>query len=139
MPDNVSPGRTAYLETGRLPVTNAAATLSVLARVTSVLLVLLVLLAMRMFAWTGRADPFMPTATRMIRMLQASTTHADFVHIRTVLSLSFQGDQRRTLLARTPEHGPLGRKGLKLAAPPAGKNARSASPRHDAPAAAIPA
>ena len=46
----------------------------------------------------------MPTATRMIsRMLQASTTHADFVHIRTVLSLSFQGDQRRTLLARTPK------------------------------------
>jgi hypothetical protein len=35
-------------------------------------------------------------------MLQASTTHADFVHIRTVLSLSFRGDQRRTLLARTP-------------------------------------
>jgi hypothetical protein len=71
--------------------------------VTFVLLVLLVLLAMRMFAWAG-TDPFMPPATsRISRMLQASTTHADFVHIRTVLSLSFQGDQRRTLLVRTPE------------------------------------
>ena len=33
MPDNVSPGRTAYLETGRATVLGAAATLSVLARV----------------------------------------------------------------------------------------------------------
>src|SRR5580693_10203572 len=34
----------------------------------------------------------MPTVTRMIdRMVQASTTHADFVHARIVLSLSFQG------------------------------------------------
>ena len=99
MPDNVSPGCTIYLAAGRLPVTNAAATLSVLARVTSV-----VLLAMRVFAWAGRTDPFTPTATTMIsRMHQASTTHADFVHIRTVLSLSFQGDQRRTLQARTPK------------------------------------
>ena len=34
MPDNVSPGRTAYLEAGRATVFGAAATLSVLARVT---------------------------------------------------------------------------------------------------------
>jgi hypothetical protein len=34
MPDNVSPGRTGYLETGRATVFGAAATLSVLARVT---------------------------------------------------------------------------------------------------------
>jgi hypothetical protein len=40
--------------------------------------------------------------TMTSRMHQASMTHADLVHIRTVLSLSFQGDQRRTLLARTP-------------------------------------
>ena len=33
MPDNVSPGRTAYLEPGRATVFGAAATLSVLARV----------------------------------------------------------------------------------------------------------
>ena len=31
-------------------------------------------------------------------MLQASTTHADSVHVRMVLSLSFQVDPRRTLL-----------------------------------------
>src|SRR5580704_5777854 len=81
MPDNVSPGCTTYLAAGRFPVTDAAATLSVLARVTSV-----VLLAMRVFAGAGRTDPFTPTATKMIsRMLnQASATHADFVHIRTV-------------------------------------------------------
>src|ERR1700677_4759489 len=100
MPDRVSPGCTTYLAAGLAAGTDAAVTLSVLARVTSVLLVLLVLvlLAMRWFAWAGRADPFMPTATRRTsRMLQASTTHADFVHIRTVVSLSFQGDQRRTL------------------------------------------
>jgi hypothetical protein len=49
-------------------------------------------------------DPFGPAAIRMTdRMLQASTTHADFVHVRMVLSLSFQGDQRRTLLVRTPK------------------------------------
>jgi hypothetical protein len=34
MPDNVSPGRTAYLAAGRATVFGAAATLSVLARVT---------------------------------------------------------------------------------------------------------
>ena len=38
----------------------------------------------------------MPTATMKIaRMLQANTRHADFVHARIVLSLSFQGDQRQ--------------------------------------------
>src|SRR6202046_618094 len=45
---------------------------------------------MRMFAWVWRMDPCLQTVTRTIsRMLQASTTHADLVHIRTVLSLSF--------------------------------------------------
>src|SRR5215831_21273793 len=39
-------------------------------------------------------------------MLQASTTHADSVHVRMMLSLSFQGDQRRTLLVRTPGFEP---------------------------------
>ena len=97
MPASVSPGCTTYLAAGRLPGTDAAATLSVLATVTSV-----VLLAMRVFAWAGRTDPFPPAATMISRMHQASTTHADFVDIRTVLSLSFQGDQRRTLQARTP-------------------------------------
>jgi len=58
---------------------------------------------MRMFAWAWPADPVTLAVTTMTsRMHQASMTHADLVHIRTVLSLSFQGDQRRTLLARTP-------------------------------------
>jgi hypothetical protein len=48
------------------------------------------LLAMRMFAWAGRRDPEEPTATRMSRMPQASTTHADLVRTRMVPSLSFQ-------------------------------------------------
>jgi hypothetical protein len=54
------------------------------------LLVLLVLLAMRMFAWAGRKDPEEPTASTMSRMPQASTTHADLVRTRMVPSLSFQ-------------------------------------------------
>ena len=77
---------------------DGAARFSVLVRVTSVLLVV------RVFARAGRTDPVMPTATRAAgRMLQASTTHADFVHVRMVLSLSFRGDQRRPLLARAPK------------------------------------
>jgi hypothetical protein len=59
-----------------------------------VLLVLLVLLAMRMFAWAGRQDPMGPAASKMSRMPQASTTHADLVRTRMVPSLSFQGDKR---------------------------------------------
>src|SRR5215470_492079 len=97
MADKVSPLCTTYLVVRVVAVTGAAATLNVLVRMTSVLL------AMRVFAWATGTDPFMATATRMIgRMLQASTTHADFVHARMVLSLSFQGIQRRTLLVRTP-------------------------------------
>src|ERR1700729_3884746 len=94
MPDNVSPCCTTYLAPGRAAVSLAAAVvpsattaLSLLVRVTSVLL-----LAMRIFAWAGRASPVVPAATAMIsRMLQANTTHADFVHACTVLSLSFRG------------------------------------------------
>src|SRR5207248_1003265 len=73
MPDNVSPGRTTYLVAGRA-VTDAAATLIVLAGVTWV-----VLPAMRVSAWAGRAGPVMQAAATMtVRMLQASTAHADF-------------------------------------------------------------
>src|SRR6185312_6343600 len=98
MPDSVSPLRTTYFVVWLAAVTGDAATLTALVRMTS-----LVLPAVRVFAWAGWTDPFMPAAARMInRMLQASTTHADSVHVRMVLSLSFQGDQRRTLLVRTP-------------------------------------
>src|ERR1700747_1299023 len=108
MPDNVSPGCTTYLAAGPAAMPGAAAALSGLARVTWV-----VLLAMRMFARTGPAGPVMPAATTMtiVRMFQASTTHADLVHACTVLSLSFRGDQRRALLARDAErHDQSGRK-----------------------------
>src|SRR5262249_9103961 len=99
MPDSVSPLRATYFVVWLVAVTGDVATLNVLVRMTSV-----VLPAVRVFACAGRADPFMPAAARMInRMLQASTTHADPVHVRMMLSLSFQGDQRRTLLVRTPK------------------------------------
>jgi hypothetical protein len=98
MPDSVSPLRTTYFVVWLVAVTADAATLNVLVKMSSVLP------AVRVFAWTGWADRFIPAAARMIdRMLQASTTHADSVHVRMVQSLSFQGDQRRTLLVRTPK------------------------------------
>src|SRR5258708_3738675 len=98
MPDNVSPSCTTYLVVWLVAGTGAPAALPVVVRMTSVLL------AGRGFASARGTGSFMPTAPRMIdRMLQASTTHADFVNARIVLSLSFQGDQRRTLLARTPK------------------------------------
>jgi hypothetical protein len=87
MLDKESPGSTTYLGAGCAfggVVADVAATSAVLVRVTAV-----VLLAMRMFAWARGADPPMPVTTRVISMLQASTTHADLVHTRKVLSLSF--------------------------------------------------
>ena len=97
MLDRVSPSWTTYRVRGVGAVTGAAAR-SVLVKV------ILVLLCVRVFAWAGRgADPCVTAATSMIgTMLQASTTHADLSHMRIVLSLSFQGDQRRALRARTP-------------------------------------
>ena len=89
MPDNVSPGCTTYRAAGLTARTDTAATLTVSARMIPVpllpllLLLLLLLLAMRVSAWAGW-DRLMPAATMMIgRALQASTTHADFVHTRT--------------------------------------------------------
>src|SRR5580704_1565413 len=78
MPDRVSPGRTTYREAaaaGFAAVGNAAVT----CRVTSV-----VLLAVRMLAWAPETDPDMPATKRVSSRLQASTTHADFVHTRKV-------------------------------------------------------
>src|SRR5712671_6127127 len=97
-PDNVSPRCTTYLAAGRAAVPGAAAALSVLVRMTSPLF------AVRVFAWAGRAGPVMPAATAMIsRTLQASTTHADFVHVCTVTITFLPRDQRRALLALTPK------------------------------------
>src|SRR2546430_338073 len=89
MPDRVSPSCTTYLAAGRAAVPGAAAALSVLVRVTSVLL------AARVSAWAGRAGPVMTAATaRISRTLQASTTHADFVHVCTVTITFLPRDQR---------------------------------------------
>ena len=67
-----------------------------------VVLVLLVLLAMRVFAWAGwtRMGAEEPTAVTMSRMPQASATHADQVRTRMVPSLSFQGLAERSGPAR---------------------------------------
>src|SRR5215475_15952672 len=106
IPDSVSPLRTTYVVVWLAAVTGDAATLNVLVRMISV-----VLPAVRVFAWAGWTDPCIPTATRMIgRTLQASTTHADLFHVRMVLSLSFQGDQRRTLLVGRRRLEPVERK-----------------------------
>jgi hypothetical protein len=71
MPGNASPGCMTYLAVEFVAVMNGALAFSVLVRVISSLF------AMRMFAWAGQTDPFMPAAARMSRMLQASMTHAD--------------------------------------------------------------
>ena len=106
MLDNESPGRTTYLGAGCAVVAvvaDAAATSAVLVRVTAV-----VLLAMRMFAWARGTDPPMPATRRVSSMPQASTTHADFVHTRKVLSLSFlriSGERSGS----TPRHEQMGK------------------------------
>jgi len=98
MLDNESPGRTTYLGAGCACVAvaaGAAATSAVLVRVTAV-----VLLAMRMFAWARGTDPPMPATRRVISMLQASTTHADFVHTRKVRHFPSSGSAANALVRR---------------------------------------
>ena len=96
-PDRVSPGRTTYLAAGLDAATAGAAIGNVLVRVTSILL------AMRVFAGAGWTGPLVPTAASGIdKMLPASTTHADVVHARIVLSLSFRG-VGAGLLGRAPK------------------------------------
>src|SRR5580693_2663593 len=52
---------------------------------------LVVLFVVRVVAWAGRADPVRLAAARAASMrVQASTTHADVVHARIALSLSFR-------------------------------------------------
>jgi hypothetical protein len=105
MLDRVSPGCTTYLGAGCavVAVVDAVATSSVLVRVTAV-----VLLAVRMFAWARGTDPLMPITTRVSSMPQASTTHADFVHTRKVLSLSFLRISAERS-GSTPRHEPIGK------------------------------
>jgi hypothetical protein len=103
MLDNESPGCTTYLGAGCAVVVDAVAASTVLVRVTAV-----VLLAMRMFAWVRGTDPPMPATIRVSSMPQASTTHADFVHIRKVLSLSFLRISAERW-GSTPRHEPMGK------------------------------
>jgi hypothetical protein len=53
-------------------------------------------------------DPFIPAVIKMIdRTLQASTTHADFVHACIVLSLSFQEISAERCWSGRQRHEPV--------------------------------
>ncbi len=119
MADRVSPGRTVHVAAGPAAVSASAVTVRTaagsvagaawvppgsLARGAravpgSLARTAWVILAVLVFAWAGRPDPETAAARMGTMMHQASTTHADLVHLRTVV-LSFLGGQRRTLLAR---------------------------------------
>src|ERR1700753_1635853 len=60
------------------------------------------LVAVRVAAWAGRTGPLRLAAAMTVSSSrpQASTAHADFVHARKVLSLSFLRNQRRTTAQR---------------------------------------
>src|SRR5438067_915717 len=78
----------------------------------------------------------MPAATRTTRMLQASTAHADFKHACTCVPFLPRGIQRPNAAGPDAQNGPVGRKGLKLAAPRASRsNTRTRSVITAAPTA----
>jgi len=106
MLDRVSPGWTTYLAVAAAlgAVARGVDTLALLARVTWVML-----LAMRWFAWAERTDPVMPAAIKTGRMHQASTTHADFVHLCTVVLLSFLGISAERCGFDAEGHEPVGK------------------------------
>src|SRR5271154_7239028 len=83
---------TVWAATGRAATVWETAGVRARVRMTS----WMVLIAVRVFTWAGRAGPFRPAITRTASRVQASTTHADVSHVRIGLSLSFQGCQRRT-------------------------------------------
>jgi hypothetical protein len=75
-----------------------------------VLALLLVVVAVRVVAWAWRWAPVMgPAVVSRSRMPQASTTHADLVRTRMVLSLSF----REIFWSAGPALGARGRRGRK--------------------------
>ena len=120
MADRVSPGRTVHVaaRTAGCAVTSAVlvatdSLISIAGALIAVFLVLVLLLvllavlmfsAVRMFAWAGPATRT-PTIAARGRMHQASTTHTDIVHLRTMMLLSFLGDQCRAS-GRAPGHVP---------------------------------
>jgi hypothetical protein len=110
MADRVSPGSTVHVAARPARCAVTAAVLAVtesLVRITGVLVVLAVLMltAVLMFAWAGPGIRRPTSATRG-RMHQAITTHADIVHLRTMVLLSFLGDRRRHRLAGHRGHVP---------------------------------
>jgi hypothetical protein len=94
---NVLPGHTTYVVAPEVVVANNCGPAD---WVMAVSLTWVVLFAMRWAAWARLTDLEMSVAATMGRMLQASTMHADFVHLRTVVLLSFLRDQHRTMPAR---------------------------------------
>src|SRR5580692_4981587 len=141
MADRVSPGRTVQVaaglaaacraaegtaaEVGALRV--AAGWLAGAGRVLPGALagVVPVLLAVLAFAWA--AGPIRAvTARRGTRMLQASAVHADLVHLRTVVLLSFRNGSAPDAAARRRRAWAWGRKGTRPGGPPARTCARRA-------------
>jgi hypothetical protein len=73
------------------PVARVASRVASLVVVVVMMLVVLVVVAVRVVAWAWRWAPVMgPAVVSRSRMPQASTTHADLVRTRMVLSLSFR-------------------------------------------------
>src|SRR5215469_7345352 len=98
----VSPGRTAQVSVDAA-ASGAAVTASRLAGTLAG--ATWVLLAMLVLAWAGCAGPPQPVTAKRNAMPRAATTHADFVHLRT-MGLFLPECQRQTLLVRRRGHEP---------------------------------
>ncbi len=101
MPDKVSPGRTVHVPACRA---GSAVTPAFAAVTDSLARTAWVLLAMLMFAWAaGWSGPRVLAAATRASRHQASTTHADMVHLRTMVLTSFLGISARTPVVRRRE------------------------------------
>src|SRR6185437_1322310 len=118
--DRVSPGRTVHVAAGwaarRAAVTSVVAAgadaLVKTARVLLATLVAVLLTAVPMLGWATRwPGPLRPATATRGRMHQASTRHADMVHLRTMVLLPSWGQPRRQRPGAAGI-GPGGRKGL---------------------------
>src|ERR1700722_11805300 len=115
MADRVSPGRTVQVAAGGTAGWRAGAGGVLPDALAGVVPVLLAVLA---FAWAAGPNRAV-TARRGTRMLQASATHADLVHLRTVVLLSFRNGSAPDAAARRRGHGPGEGKGTTRGRPPA--------------------
>src|SRR6185312_7857763 len=118
--DRVSPGRTVHVAAGRAArraavtsvIAAGAGALAGAARVLPATLVAVLLTAVRGLGWaTRRPGPARPATAARGRMHQASTRHADMVHLRTMVLLPSWGQPRRQRPGAAGI-GPGGRKGL---------------------------